>query len=600
MTSEFYEDEKMRPEEENFGSREAFSKLLPFLGKHKKGFIFCLGLVVSATLFSLIWPVLLKRAVDVNIANDDFKGLILTVVGIAAVQGLTLILQYIYTVKIEGIGQDIMVELKNKLFNHILALNVSFFDKNPVGRLMARVESDTESLRMLFTRTVVMILADFILMLGIFGVMLYHSWRLTLILSLIAPIIVSLIYIFQKHTNERFLNVRKQMAEITASLTEYLQGMSVIQIFGRHKHFRKKLNLVNRKKFKSESYVVIAVSVFFNAVYFFENVLFAMILFFGVLFIQSGHLTVGAISMFVVLVWRAYEPLHRSSEQLANIQKGIAGAKRLFALLSNRDTLPQSENPVTWKGLNAAIRFENVWFSYGGDDNWVLRDVSFEVPRGNQVALAGVTGGGKTTIISLLLRLYDPQKGRITVDGIDIRDIPIAELRKKFALVLQDIYLFPEDIRSNIALDTEEMTESKVITAAKTVDAHGFIQRLPNKYDTEVSEKGSNFSRGERQLLSFARALAADPDVLVLDEATSSVDPHTEETIQKSMRKLMRGRTSLVIAHRLMTILEADEILVIKRGEIVERGNHVDLILQNGYYSKLFHLQFKNGVTANA
>jgi len=262
--------------------------------------------------------------------------------------------------------------------------------------------------------------------------------------------------------------------------------------------------------------------------------------------------------------------------------------------------LPEADNPIAWSKLTRSIRFEHVWFSYAGDDNYVLKDINFEIPVGTQIALAGVTGGGKSTIISLLLRLYDPQKGKITIDGIDIKDISLADLRQRFALVLQDIYLFPGDIKSNIALDSDEIPESRVIEAAKTVDADGFIQRLSKKYGTEVSEKGANFSRGERQLLSFARALAADPDVLMLDEATSSVDPQTERVIQVSLKKLMAGRTSLVIAHRLTTILEADEILVLKRGEIIERGTHTDLILQEGYYSKLFHLQFKNGVNANA
>jgi ATP-binding cassette subfamily B protein len=303
--------------------------------------------------------------------------------------------------------------------------------------------------------------------------------------------------------------------------------------------------------------------------------------------------------MFIVLIWRSYEPIFRSSEQLSNIQKAIAGAKRIFALLSNKSKLPEPDRTAVWHGLKDRIRFENVWFSYSNDENWVLKDISFDLPKGSQIALAGVTGGGKSTIINLLLRFYDPQRGRITVDGIDIRDISISELRMKFALVLQDIYLFPGDIKSNIALDTEDISDDRIITASSTVDADGFIRKLPDQYATAVSEKGANFSRGERQLLSFARALASDPDILVLDEATSSVDPHTEETIQRSLHKLMAGRTSLVIAHRLMTILEADEILVIRRGEIIERGKHTDLILQHGYYSKLFHLQFKNGAIAN-
>lgn len=600
MTSKFYEDEKMIPVEQNLSSKKAFAKLLPLLKKHKISLLVCLFLLAGATVLSLYWPILLKRAIDVNIKNSDFNGLLLTVLAIGLIQGVTLLLQYIQTIRLETIGQDVMVGLKQKLFNHILSLNVSFFDRNPIGRLMARIESDTESLRMLFTNTVVMIVGDLILIVGIFGVMFYHSWRLTLILFAIVPIITGLTFVFQRKTTARFLEVRKKMAEITATLTEFLHGMSIIQIFHRGNYVKKRFNYANELKFRDDTYVNIAVVLFYNSVYFFEYVMIGLVLYFSVLWIKSDTLTVGTISMFIILIWRSFEPIHRASEQLSNIQKAIAGAKRIFALMSNNQKLPDPIKPVNWNKLEKGICFENVWFSYSGDENHVLKNVSFEVPIGKRIALAGVTGGGKSTIISLLLRFYDPQKGRITVDGIDIRDIPRAQLRRRFALVLQDIFLFPGNIKSNIALESDEITNESIIKAARTVDADRFIQRLPDRYNNEVSEKGANFSRGERQLLSFARALVVDPDVLILDEATSSVDPQTERTIHVSLRKLMAGRTSLVIAHRLSTILDADQILVVWQGDIVERGTHTELILKNGYYSKLFHLQFKNGVIANA
>jgi ATP-binding cassette subfamily B multidrug efflux pump len=600
MSNEFYVDEEMTSVEQNLNSKEAFTKLLPLLKKHKLSLLFCLLLLAGATILSLYWPILLKKAIDVNIKNSDFNGLVLTVLVIGLIQIIALSLQYIQTIRLETIGQDVMVELKQKLFNHILSLNVSFFDKNPIGRLMARIESDTESLRMLFTNTVVMIVGDMILIMGIFGVMFYHSWRLTLILATIIPIIAGLIFIFQRKTTARFLEVRKKMAEITATLTEFLHGISIIQIFHRGDYVKKRLNHANKLKFKDDTYVNIAVVFFYNSVFFFEYVMIGLVLYFGVLWIGSGILTVGTISMFIILIWRSFEPIHRASEQLSNIQKAIAGAKRIFALLSNDQKLPEPATPVSWDKLNTEIRFENVWFSYSGDEDYVLKNITFEIPTGKRIALAGITGGGKSTIISLLLRFYDPQRGRITVDGIDIRDIPTSQLRRRFALVLQDIFLFPGDIRSNIALESDEITDERIETAARTVNADRFIQRLPDKYDNEVSEKGANFSRGERQLLSFARALVVDPDVLILDEATSSVDPQTERTIHTSLKKLMSGRTSLIIAHRLSTILDADQILVVRQGKIVERGTHTELILKNGYYSKLFHLQFKNGVIANA
>jgi len=601
MTTDFYIDEKMNKEEADISSKKAFGKLLPLLRDHKWPLLLCLMLLAGATVLSIFWPILMKRALDVDIANRDFQGLLWTVGIIFAIQGVTLVLQYIQRIKLETIGQSIMVKLKRKLFDHILSLDISFFDKNPVGRLMARVESDTEALRFLFTNTVVLLVGDLILITGIFTAMFYFSWRLASILIMIVPVVAVLVYVFEKKTTHRFLEVRKRMAEVTAQLAEFLHGMSIVQIFHRGAYARHKVSEANRRKFEEDSYVNIAVVFFFNTVFFFEYVMIALTLFFGVLWIESGTITIGTIGMFIILIWRSFDPIWRTSEQLSTIQKAIAGAKRIFALLSTRPTLHEPKNPVWWEKLQHSIKFENVWFSYTGDDNWALKDVSFEIPVGKRIALAGVTGGGKSTVISLLLRLYDPQKGRITVDGIDIRDISIAELRKRFALVLQDIILFPASVKSNISLDSGHISEERITSSAKTVEADRFISRLSDGYDTEVSEKGSNFSRGERQLLSFARALASDPDILLLDEATSSVDPETERTIQSSLKKLMAGRTSLIIAHRLATILDVDEILVIRRGEIIERGTHTELILQNGYYSRLFHLQFKykNGVASN-
>lgn len=594
MNVNIYEDEKINDQEQDISSREAFSLLLPYLKKHKRPLFVCFALLLGGTVLSLYWPILLKRAMDIDIAEGDFGALAVTALFIGLIQIVTLILQYIQRVKLEIVGQDIMLELKTRLFTHILSLRISFFDRNPVGRLLARVESDTESLRLLFTNTVIILLGDLVLIIGIFAVMSFYSWRLASVFAVMFPIIAVLIYVFEKKTTPRFLEVRKKMAELTGAITEFLYGISIIQIFHRGAWARERVDHVNREKFRYDLFVNIAVIIFFNIIFFSQYLMIGAVLYLGARWIESGEMTVGTLSMFIILIWRSYEPIYRSSEQFANIQKAVAGAKRLFALLSNHQILPEPVRPVEWNGLSKGISFESVWFSYDGGDNFTLRNISFELPVGQRSALAGVTGGGKSTIISLLLRFYDPQKGRIMVDGIDIRDIPKSVLRQRFALVLQDIFLFPGDIKSNIALESKDISDERIMATACIVDADRFIRKLPQGYDTEISEKGANLSRGERQLLSFARALAADPDVLILDEATSSVDPETERTIQESLKKLMAGRTSLVIAHRLSTILDVDEILVIRRGEIIERGNHTDLILQNGYYSKLFHLQFKN------
>ena len=602
MSAAFYEDEKVTGHEKQISSKAAFGRLLPLLRNHIRGLIVCLALLLLATGLSLAWPILLKRAVDVDLANRDFTALLWTAATIGLIQAGTLLLQYIQRIKLEIIGQAVMVDLKRRLFDHILSLDVSFFDRNPVGRLMARVESDTESLRLMFTNTVVLVIGDVFLILGIYTVMFWYSWRLALVLLAVVPFVGTLVLIFERKTTRRFFEVRRKMAEVTAKITELIHGMSIIQIFHRGRYARDLVNRANELKFRDDSYVNIAVCLFFNTVFFFQYLMIASVLFLGAVWVGSGVVTVGVISMFVVLIWRLFEPIWRTSEQLANIQKVVAGAKRIFALLSEQPKLCAAARPVALEKIKHGITFDHVWFSYTGDNTWALKDASFEIPVGKSFALVGVTGGGKTTVISLLLRLYDPQRGRIMIDGTDIRDIATADLRRRFALVLQDIVLFPGDVRSNIALEDEGISQDTIVGAARTVEADRFIARLPQGYATEVSEKGANFSRGERQLLSFARALVTDPDVLLLDEATSSVDPETERLIQGSLKKLMAGRTSLVIAHRLSTILDVDEILVIRRGEIIERGTHTELLLNEGYYSRLFHLQFKyaNGVLSNA
>ncbi len=598
MTSDFYEDEQFTKTEAQTGNWQAFGRLLPLLQEHRGRLTVCLGLLATATILSLIWPILLKNAIDGPLVDGVYSDLVMLALGIGAIQIVTIVAQYYLRVKLETIGQDILLKLKQQLFDHVLSLDLAFFDHNPVGRLMARIESDTEALRLLFTNTVLLILADALMLIGLYGVLFYYNWRLAAVLASLLPVIALLTWVFHKMTTHRFLAVRKLTAEITATATEFLHGMSIVQVFHQGAYARKRFYRANEVKFDEDAYVNIAVCTFFNTVFLFEYVKIGLVLLLGLKF----GLTSGLMVLFLVNVWRSFEPVFRVSEQLSSFQKGVAGAKRIFALLGSKPKLLDTPRPVEWPGLKQSIRFENVWFSYGDDDNWVLKDVSFEIPAGGSVALAGVTGGGKSTVISLLLRFYDPQKGRITIDGVDIRDLRRADLRKRFALVLQDIFLFPGSINDNIGLEAENMTDERLVRAAATVAADRFIDLLPDKYATEVSEKGANFSRGERQLLSFARALAFDPEILVLDEATSSVDPETERTIQTSLRKLQTGRTSLVIAHRLSTILDADRILVIRQGEIVESGTHSDLLLMNGYYTRLFHLQFKNknGVIAHA
>ncbi len=588
MDSAYYEDDR----QEGIGSRKAFARLLPLLTPYKKWLAFCLLLLAVSKAIYLVGPDLIRHAIDVDITGRDYHGLLMTVGLYIVIQALFLVINYTFRVRMEIIGQQVMTGLRKKLFGHIMQMSVSFFDRHPVGRLMARVESDTEALRMLFTNTVVAMIGALMLVTGMFIWMFVISPRLTLVVAIFIPVITVLLYIYHRITTPKWLVIRKRMADITATLTELLQGMQIIQIFARIRDARRRLYEANRRKYEVELRAELYVVGMFNFIFFLETVIIALVLYAGARWAGVGHLTIGTLVMFIAYIRMFFEPVHMVAEEIAVVQKAVAGAKRIFGLLDTKEIIPEPLHPVAWPKLETGITFEDVWFSYNGDNNYAMREVSFHIPRGQRFALAGVTGGGKSTVINLMLRFYDVQKGRILVDGIDIRDIAKEVLRRKFGLVLQDIFLFPGHVAHNVSLSANGFDRNKVIDACRMVAADKFIERLPDQYETELSERGGNLSRGERQLLSFARALVADPEILILDEATSSVDPETERLIQEGMATLMKGRTSIVIAHRLATILNVDRILVVREGEIVERGTHNELLQLGGYYSKLFRLQF--------
>ncbi len=589
MDSAYYEDDRR----DDVSSGRAFGKLLPLLRPHVTWLIICFGLLVVSKLLYLYGPRLIKRAIDVNIAGSDYAGLLVTVGLYIATQAVFLFLNYLFRLRMEIIGQQVMITLRRRLFDHILKMAVSFFDRNPAGRLMARVETDTEALRRMFTNTVVSIIGSVILIIGMFVWMFIEAPVLAAIVAAFVPIIAVAIYIYHRITTPKWLEIRKRMADVTAALTEYIQGMQIIQIFNRAREVRRKLYEVNRRKFLPNVKAEVTVVVMFNFIFLLEIVIIALLLYVGAQWIGAGTVTVGTLVMFIAYIRMFFEPVHIAAEEVAVIQKAIAAAKRIFGLLDTHEMIPEPVRPVAWPTLKEGITFEDVWFSYTNDDNWALREVSFHIPKGKRFALAGITGGGKSTVINLLFRYYDPQRGRILVDGIDIRDITSEELRAKSGLVLQDIFLFPGNVANNVSLSSNGFDRNLVIKACRAVSADHFIERLPDQYETELSERGANLSRGERQLLSFARALVADPEILILDEATSSVDPETERLIQEGLETLMKGRTSIIIAHRLSTILNVDNILVVRGGRIIEHGTHIELVAAGGYYSKLFKLQFK-------
>lgn len=588
MESAYYEDEQ----QDGISLRKALGRLLPLLKPYRKWLAFCLLLLAVSKIIYLIGPNLIRHAIDVDIAYSDYIGLLGTVGLYVLIQALFLVINYAFRIRMEIIGQNVMTGLRKGLFNHILNMSVSFFDRNPTGRLMARVESDTEALRMMFTNTVVAMIGSLLLVTGMFVWMFIVSAWLAAVVAAFIPLILVVLYIYHRLTTPKWLVIRKRMADITAHLTELLQGMQIIQIFNRVREVRRRLYEVNRRKYRVQLRAELYVVAMFNFIFFTESLIIAMVLYVGAKWAGVGTLTIGTLVMFISYVRMFFEPVHLVAEEIAVVQKAAAGAKRIFGLLDTDQTIPEPVRPVTWPKFESEIAFENVSFSYDDDGTYALEDVSFTIPKGKRYALAGVTGGGKTTVINLLLRYYDIQKGRITVDGIDVRDIKKEDLRAKFGLVLQDIFLFPGNIATNVSLSGNGFDRRKVVDACRTVAADRFIERMPDQYETELSERGGNLSRGERQLLSFARALVFDPEILILDEATSSVDPETERLIQEGMATLMKGRTSIIIAHRLSTILNVDHILVVRQGRIIERGTHAELLERGGYYSKLFKLQF--------
>ena len=584
-------------------------RMLGLLRGHGLELFVCLLLLFAATGMSLVGPILVKRAIDVDIAARNYRGLVFTVSLYVVAQLAFLFLTYVQRWKLETAGQKIITALRERLFGKVTEMSVSFFDKNPVGRLIARVESDTEAMRLLFTSAVVTFAGDVIMFFGMLGVMAYINVKLMLLTAIIIPPIVVASVLFSRKTTPMFLTVRKRTADLTAFLTEHLQGSGVVQIFGREKQVMQGMWDASQRKYTTAVRAELMVVAFFNSIFLTEVFGTGIILWYGGKWGLGGSVTIGTLVMFIGYLRRFFEPLHRFSEELSTFQRAFSGGQRVFELLDAEPEVLDKAVVKRWTRLEKAVEFKNVWFSYGngeadsgegvpqaavgnvGRNGWVLRDISFTVPRGERWALVGATGGGKTSIISLLLRFYQPQRGRILVDGIDVNDIRQTELRSRIGLVLQDIFLFPGNVLENLRMGDEQITPERVMKAARRLGVDDVITRLPKGLDTELAERGENLSTGERQLFSFLRALLVDPDILVLDEATSSVDPQTERLLQRAMTELFAGRTSIAIAHRLSTVVDSDNILVIHNGGITESGRHEELLAQGGYYSKLFTLQ---------
>ncbi len=547
-------------------------------------------LLVGAVL-ALAGPVFTQRALDVAIPRKDFSLLVRYTALFLGAMGLNFAVEYAQTVLTAKIGQLVMYDLRMEIFARLQRLSIPYFDRHPVGRLMTRVTSDVETLNELFSSGVVAVFGDLFTLLAIMVLMLATDWRLALVAFAVMPLLWLVVTLFRTRVREAFRDIRARVARLNAFLQEHLSGVRVVQLFHREQDSARRFDRLNAEHLRAHLRSITLYAIFFPAIEILTSVALALLLVAGGGRISRGTLTVGVLAAFLQLTRRFFEPLQDLSEKVNLFQSAMASSERVFRLLDTPVTVAE---PATPRPLPTPVRgevvFDRVWFRYSPEGPWVLRDVSFSATPGETIALVGHTGAGKTTVISLLLRFYEPERGRITLDGVDIRELSLSELRRPIGLVQQDLFLFTGNLFRNLALEPGT-TEIQVRDAARRAGADRFIARLPEGYGHELGERGRSLSVGERQLLSFARALALDPRILVLDEATSSVDAEAEAQIQRGIAELMVGRTSIVIAHRLSTILHADRILVFHHGEIAERGRHAELLAQGGLYCRLYRLQ---------
>jgi ATP-binding cassette subfamily B protein len=568
-------------------------RLLVYLRPYRGLTVVAVLLLLAGAGLALVGPLLTQRALDVAIPRHDV-GLLGTLAALfLAALLLEFVVEYGQTLLTTFIGQRVMYDLRMQIFGHLQRLSISFFDRNPVGRLMTRVTSDVETLNELFSSGLVTVFGDVFTLVAIMAMMLIVDWRLALVTFSVIPLVWLTAMIFRRRVREAFRDIRTRLARLNAYLQERLSGMRVVQLFGREADSAARFAALNRAHLEAHLRSITIYAVFFPVVELLTAVAMALLLYYGGLRTIDGTLTVGVLAAFIQLTRRFFQPLQDLSEKFNLLQSAMASSERVFGLLDQPVSVMEPDQPATLpRPTRGEVRFEGVWFRYSPEGPWVLRDVSFTASPGQTIALVGHTGAGKTTIVNLLLRFYDPDRGRILIDGIDIRQLSTSDLRSLIGFVQQDLFLFTGDILHNLTLDAP-VTATAAREAAGRVGADRFIERLPDGYRHRLGERGRSLSVGERQLLSFARALALDPRILVLDEATSSVDAEAEAQIQRAIAELMTGRTSIVVAHRLSTILHADEILVMQHGEIRERGNHRELLAQAGLYQRLYQLQLR-------
>lgn len=573
--------------------RTLLRRLLELTRPHRAPLTGSVALLILVSAAELAFPLLMKKGIDTYIKNKDVEGLLHLSLVYLGLLIAVFFLRYMQQVLTQGLGQRIMFDLRRRLFAHVQNLSVSYFERNPVGRIMTRLTGDVEVLNDLFTSGLVSIFGDIVILLGIMTAMLLLDWRLALVCFIVLPPLVWATMVFRARVRESYTTIRVKVAAMNAFLQENLTGMSIVQLFRREDASRATFDGINREHRDAFLRSVEAYSIYFPVVELLEVGAVALILGYGGDRISAGALSFGSLVAFIQYSERFFRPIRDLSERYNTLQGAMASSERIFELLDTTSDVREPASPALPEANHGEVVFENVSFGYKVDEP-VLRELTFRIAPGESVALVGHTGAGKTTIASLLVRFHDIWSGSIRVDGVDVRDYPLEALRNRIAIVPQDVFLFSGSALRNIGLRDTETDEARVRAAVEAVGATDFLERLPQGLETDLRERGNMLSVGQKQLISFARALARDPQILVLDEATSSVDTQSEIRIREALRVLIRGRTSLVIAHRLSTIRHVDRILVLHKGRLVDEGSHDELLRRDGIYAKLYQLEFKS------
>lgn len=583
----------------NMSDTEIIKRLLRYVKPFIKPLVMAFFLVLLVVGLDLVGPLFVSEVLD-SLGKDEIP--VLRIIIIVVVYLITLFIgafiAYKQTIILQVTGQKIIYDIRQDIFNHIERLSIAQYNKVPIGKLVTRVTSDVDTLNMLYTNVIISFLRDILTIVGVFVIMFIKSPILALYILALTPVIFIISFVFRKFSRKAYRRVRTNVSIINAFLSEHLSGMKLIQIFNREE--RKYQEFVEKDKALRNSHYqrVIAFSLYRPTMYLLYIVSIVIIIFVGGNQVIDGVITYGVLFAFTQYTQRFFNPIQNLAEQFDTLQSAFTSGERIFEILDQQPIIQDSPEAKVLEEFKGKIEFKNVWFAYN-EGEWILRDVSFVVQPNETMALVGATGSGKTTIISLIVRNYDIQKGEILIDDINIKDIKLDSLRRNIGQMLQDVFLFTGTIESNIRMRDENITDAEILEACKYVNADPFIQKLPQKYDEPVRERGNNFSSGQKQLLSFARTLVHKPSLMILDEATANIDTETEKLIQESLEKMMNIGTTIVVAHRLSTIQHADQIIVMRKGKIIEKGNHQQLLKEKGHYYQLYRLQYDKSITEN-